>query len=170
MSLGERGGWCGGQDVACASWLRPLVCDSLMHICGWRDGWLSGSWRSSAPGWRISELGMSTFLGWREGGWEVWCILTPLGLRCSTSDTPGITRLLQLVGRSSSEALTSHLRTGGGTVRCCNQTPGTAGGRSSFWLCAHAQAHSLAHTQERTAFLGGVLITHTPSAARGLQR
>lgn len=48
-----------------------------------------------------------------EGGRVIgmlYCILTPLGLCCSTSDTPAITRLLQLVGRFASELLTSYLK------------------------------------------------------------
>lgn len=150
---------------------------TMQQAAGWLARWiLWQQWaqlkvcgagnKGFAHQWGV-ETGCLSSLGYREGGWEACCILTPLGLRCSTSDTPGITRLLQLVGGFASETLTSHPSTEGATVWRSNPTPGTAG-VSSFWLCTHARARVL-HIHKPTAILERTLTTHTPSAPWGLQ-
>lgn len=94
-------------------------------------------------------MGCLSTLGYSEGVWEACCILTLLGQCFSTSDTPGITRLLQLLGRVASKALTSHMRTEGGMVHSSNPTSGTAGVSSFFFLCIHTSTLTV-HTHTHT--------------------
>lgn len=95
----------------------------------------------------------------KERGWAACWVLTLQGQCFSTSDTPGIAVLLQLVGSVASEARTSHTRAEVGVVHSSNPTSGTAG--VFLTVCKHTSLLTV-QTQADASLIIRSPPTHCP--------